>query len=49
MTPDTARTLELCVIYRQLEELLGVGNGMSPASLPRLTSGPDKTSRRWTA
>ena len=30
MTPDTARTLELCVIYRQLEELLGVGNGMSP-------------------
>ena len=29
MTPDTARTLELCVIYRQLEELLGVGNGMS--------------------
>lgn len=30
MTPDTARTLELCVIYRQLEDLLGVGNGMSP-------------------
>ena len=23
MTPDTARTLELCVIYRQLEDLLG--------------------------
>ena len=30
MTPDTARTLELCIIYRQLEDLLGVGNGMSP-------------------
>ncbi|MCD7991427.1 MAG: helix-turn-helix domain-containing protein [Clostridia bacterium] len=30
MMPDTARTLELCVIYRRLEELLGVGNGMSP-------------------
>jgi transcriptional regulator with XRE-family HTH domain len=30
MTPDTAKALELCVIYRRLEELLGVGNGMSP-------------------
>ena len=42
MTPDTARTLELCVIYRQLEELLGVGNGMSPGFFAYQRAGKDQ-------